>query len=242
MKYLRAILFLLLLFVIVTLYSNFLKGSKSNLEIKAQPNSRLKETRSFIINIFAWRRLASLKRLCKSLLKANFHNYNVEVIFHVDGDAAKSVKNYIKDFTWPFGSKSMKIRSTRVGIVGNIMDSWDAAYDNEYAIFLEDDVEVSPFFFSWLLMNLGYYRPDLLGISLYTPRLNEIHIPAEPWTPDNIVTDNQFLLQLPCSWGALYFPQEWRKFRRYFNLRKDFPPSELVKNSGSNRWERSWKK
>ena len=54
-----------------------------------------------------------------------------------------------------------------------------------------------------------------------------------------------FLQQLPCSWGAVYFPRFWREFQRYMAFRVG--PDQLSKRvdvpgSVSVGWTASWKK
>ncbi|KAG9093730.1 hypothetical protein FS749_013851 [Ceratobasidium sp. UAMH 11750] len=55
-----------------------------------------------------------------------------------------------------------------------------------------------------------------------------------------------YLSQVPCSWGAGYFPEHWREFQRYLALRlseHSMPVSDLVvPDLRSNKWSRSWKK
>lgn len=54
-----------------------------------------------------------------------------------------------------------------------------------------------------------------------------------------------FLSQIPCSWGAVYFPEHWRAFHEYLAVRLSGAlPLTAVVAPGvrSNRWTRSWKK
>ncbi|KDN42827.1 hypothetical protein RSAG8_06581, partial [Rhizoctonia solani AG-8 WAC10335] len=55
-----------------------------------------------------------------------------------------------------------------------------------------------------------------------------------------------YLSQVPCSWGAVYFPEHWREFQQYLSLRLSehvIPATDIVvPNIRSNRWSRSWKK
>ena len=99
-------------------------------------------------------------------------------------------------------------------------------------------------------------RPSLLGISLYQQKNIELHPDGRrlfdarstlkgaglsyPNTP--------YLSQVPCSWGALYFPEHWREFHAYLSARLNAsiwpPPAEdaVVPDVRSNRWTRSWKR
>lgn len=60
----------------------------------------------------------------------------------------------------------------------------------------------------------------------------------EPSTP--------YLSPIPCSWGAIYFPEHWREFHAYLSVRlSEFSlkiGQPVVPAVRSNRWTKSWKK
>lgn len=68
------------------------------------------------LHVFAWRRLRSLQRLCKSLLNARYPTKNIPLIFHVDGDPLGAVVNYLESFYWPFGIKTLDFSPSRKGM------------------------------------------------------------------------------------------------------------------------------
>lgn len=94
----------------------------------------------------------------------------------------------------------------------------------------------------------------LFGISLYQQKIIELRPTgrqpfdartlfraaslSDPTTP--------YLSQIPCSWGALYFPSPWREFHDYLSLRlsQSVLPigSTIVPGVRSNKWTKSWKK
>lgn len=57
-----------------------------------------------------------------------------------------------------------------------------------------------------------------------------------------------YLSQIPCSWGAIYFPEHWREFHDYLSIRlsgqlPDLPVDAVVAPGvRSSKWTRSWKK
>lgn len=55
-----------------------------------------------------------------------------------------------------------------------------------------------------------------------------------------------YLSQIPCSWGAVYFPEHWRAFHTYLAARLSGTPlpvgTAVAPGLRSNRWTRSWKK
>lgn len=140
------------------------------------------------------------------------------------------------------------------------MDSWQPVSDREFAFFFEDDIEVSPRFFEYALVALHKYilpggkrtsssmwTDRLVGISLNTPRYDEINMPPRDWVPTMAIgeAESQFLFQLPCSWGALYFPWLWREFLHYYQWRRHHTLEALhnsIPDAATMHWRRSWKK
>jgi hypothetical protein len=55
-----------------------------------------------------------------------------------------------------------------------------------------------------------------------------------------------YLSQIPCSWGAVYFPEHWREFHEYLPPRLSGASlgvdQHIVPNVRSNKWSKSWKK
>jgi len=101
----------------------------------------------------------------------------------------------------------------------------------------EDDIEVSPLYYWWLVRMVRQYGPldtaeqvrakNLAGISLYTPRLNEIQYPQVKWVASKETRSPAFLLQVPCSWGALFFSTYFEEFLSFFDARPMSKPSPV---------------
>ncbi|GFZ17890.1 glycosyltransferase family protein 2 [Actinidia rufa] len=129
-------------------------------------------------------------------------------------------------------------------------------YDDDYGLLLEDDIEVSPYYYLWIKYALLAYHydpqvslPELASISLYTPRLVEVVKERPKWNATEffkqIHPNTPYLHQLPCSWGAVFFPKQWREFYVYMNMRftenaKQNPVQ--IPKSRTNGWQASWKK
>ena len=132
-----------------------------------------------------------------------------------------------------------------------MLNSWYKGYNAKYSIFLEDDVQVSPFFFKYSMECIKHLQSNskkLIGCSMYTPRLDEISPTKDPqhpplWNFSHLTDKNWVYYQLPCSWGAIYKVNEWKKFIKYLKYRiyssKKLPE---IPNSRSNQWEQSWKR
>lgn len=98
--------------------------------------------------------------------------------------------------------------------------------------------------------------PDLFGISLYQQKNVELRPEGRiPFNARAVFSNaglpfpaTPYLSQVPCSWGAIYFPEHWSKFHNYLLLRFSgswIPKDEIVvlpSGIRSNHWRRSWKK
>ena len=115
--------------------------------------------------------------------------------------------------------------------------------DPTHVVPIEDDIEVSPLFHWWLRMAAKAYGPfdsargsrmssKLVGVSLYSPRLDEIHYPMTSWrprdgklrlvrwaSPSSPRRRGQRRAGVPvraaCSWGL----SPWRRFIRFYATR-----------------------
>lgn len=143
-----------------------------------------------------------------------------------------------------------------------IVESWYPTSNDTYGVLLEDDVEVSPLFYGWLKFTILKYRytvagraasSRLFGVSLYQQKNIELRPEGrQPFDAHKLFeslslhSTTPYLSQIPCSWGAAYFPEVWREFHSYLSLRLSeiaLPISEpIVPAIRSNRWPRSWKK
>lgn len=48
---------------------------------------------------------------------------------------------------------------------------------------------------------------------------------------------------MPCSWGAVYFPEQWREFHQFLDARlRGYGPPNIIADIPSNLWEMSWKR
>lgn len=231
--------------------------------------------------VFAWRRLISLQRTLRSLEDAVYCGKTVPLKVLLDGGAAPAVVDYVVSFNWTHGPKQV-LSFGDWGLSLGIRGMWtnctspDMA-DDEHIIPLEDDIQVSSLYYWFLLRTASAYAPPavssaaqpvydkrLFGVSLYTPRLNEIHYPQVKWLPDQETGSSLFLLQVPCSWGALYFGYAWKEFLEFYATRVRAPffdfaqertqkgiggerqmlgdPYVAIPGSRSNVWPRSWKR
>ncbi|CAN6479385.1 unnamed protein product [Victoria cruziana] len=208
------------------------------------------------VNIITQNRATSLQRLLRSLTNAYYVGDEVTITFNMDTQVDGETLRLVNAFPWPHGSKILRRRIIQGGLIRAVSESWYPSSDDEFGLLLEDDIEVSPYYYLWLKYALLKYHydpqvslPELSSISLYTPRLVEVVKERPRWNATDyfkrIHPNTPYLHQLPCSWGALFFPKQWREFYTYMNMRftEDAKQNPVqIPRSRTNGWQASWKK
>lgn len=205
----------------------------------------------------------SLHRLLTSLQDAHYFGDDVSLSINLEQTADRVTQRIVDEFAWPVGTVALRHRIVLGGLMPAIVESWYPTSNDSYGVFLEDDVEVSPLFYGWLKFTILQYRygdptlrqdsARLFGVSLYQPKNVEL-LPEgrRPFDAHKLFASLSlspvapYLSQVPCSWGAVYFPEVWREFHSYLSLRLSeiaLPISDtIVPDIKSNKWPRSWKK
>lgn len=208
------------------------------------------------INIITQSRPRSLQRLLNSITTAHFLGDTIDFSFNMDSKVDSETLNVVNDFVWPYGNKVVRRRIIQGGLIRAVSESWYPTSDDDYGLLLEDDIEVSPFFYMWLKYALLVYRydpavslPELNAIALYTPRVVEVVKERPVWNATEFFKYSHpnmpYLHQLPCSWGSLFFPQRWREFYKYMGMRYTADAKKnpvQIPRSRTNGWQASWKK
>lgn len=208
------------------------------------------------INIITQNRATSLRRLLTSLSNAFYLSDEVPISFNMDSKVDEATIKLVNSFDWPNGPKTLRRRIIQGGLIRAVSESWYPASDDDFGLLLEDDIEVSPYYYLWIKYALLAYHydpqvalPELSSISLYTPKLVEVVKERPKWNATeffkHIHPNTPYLHQLPCSWGAVFFPKHWREFYVYMNMRftenaKENPVQ--IPKSRTNGWQASWKK
>jgi len=200
--------------------------------------------------VFTLNRLTSLQRLLQSVLNSDYSGWEaVELHIHIDySDVQSDVRSFVNSFEWPFGGLVRTYANATVGLRDSILSAWQPRTLDEFAVFLEDDIEVSPKFAVWVRVAVLHYyystdRPlresPLMGVSLYMPVWSE-RVDQPFWVDSTFPV---YGMQAPSSWGAVYFPHQWSDFCRWQRLHAHADPL-VPALAGINRWsmQRSWKK
>ncbi|KAK6926781.1 hypothetical protein RJ641_008500 [Dillenia turbinata] len=208
------------------------------------------------VNIITQNRVKSLTRLLNSLKNAYYLGDEIPISFNMDSRVDEATIKLVGTFDWPHGPKTLRRRIIQGGLIRAVSESWYPASDDDYGLLLEDDIEVSPYYYLWIKYVLLAYHydpqvslPELSSISLYTPRIIEVVKERPKWNPTeffkHIHPHTPYLHQLPCSWGAVFFPKHWREFYVYMHMRftEDAKKNPVqIPKSRTNGWQASWKK
>ncbi|GLJ49278.1 hypothetical protein SUGI_1041310 [Cryptomeria japonica] len=208
------------------------------------------------VNIITQNRAVSLKRLLDSLTDAYYVGDEIVITFNMDSAVDAGTLKTVDSFVWPYGEKIIRRRIIQGGLIRAVSESWYPSSDDDFGLLLEDDIEVSPFYYMWLKYALLAYHydpqvslPELNAIALYTPRVIEVVKERPKWNATEafkaVHPNTPYLHQLPCSWGSLFFPQKWREFYKYMNMRytDDAKKNPVqIPKSRTNGWQASWKK
>nr|CAD1820861.1 unnamed protein product [Ananas comosus var. bracteatus] len=208
------------------------------------------------VNVITQNRAASLGRLLRSLQNAYYLGDEVPLSFNMDSGVDEATLKAVGSLRWAHGPKVVRRRIIQGGLIRAVSESWYPADDDDFGLLLEDDIEVSPYYYLWIKYALLSYRydpaaslPELSSVSLYTPRLVEVVKERPRWNATDffrkIHPNTPYLHQLPCSWGAVFFPEHWREFYAYMSARftEDAKQNPVqIPKSRTNGWQASWKK
>ncbi|KAK4704561.1 hypothetical protein P7C70_g1649, partial [Phenoliferia sp. Uapishka_3] len=205
--------------------------------------------------LFTMNRIDSFERLWSSVEAAlASHPPTVTVIIDIrvdwDRKAEEAARANIKaSIIRMAGSRTevtITFASEAWGLKKSVLESWKPSSNSEYAILLEDDIEVSPYFlqYSEAMVRAYVYRDRadhrLFAISLYALRFNEVL--------DKFVSvkngNNPWIHQMPQSWGAVFLPEPWRQFLLWQREQQKYGIDPIIPDTNTNRWDhrQSWKK
>jgi len=158
------------------------------------------------------------------------------------------MKSVLDAFEWSHGPYEKVYATEHKGLRQTILSSWVPTAMDEFAIFLEDDIEVSPYYFEYSLACVNRYGQHqeqeqgparyVLGCSLYRPIFSQVTNTFQLVDTGGV----PFLMQDVSSWGAVYFPKHWKNFLDWYKATNHINP--LIPNSITNTWPvaASWKK
>lgn len=133
-----------------------------------------------------------------------------------------------QEFKWKHGLSRVNVQKEHVGIYGQWIDTWRPNPNSkEIALFLEDDVDLSPYAYRWLKAAFKKYRSER-KIASYAIFEGAIYAMKHKLMPDG---QTAFLHQRMGSQGMAPDPDHWRDFQDWFHkVRKDPSFHPYVRN------------
>ena len=175
--------------------------------------------------VLTYNRVESLKKCLTALQNADI--MGVEAVLEIwidiskDGQVDYRVLQFAESFRWQHGRTCVHIQNEHVSVAFQWIYSWRPRHGTkEIGVIIEDDIDVSKFFFRFLKSAREFYsdRIDISGICL-----NDRHvlIVNGPQTCKQLPrpterTDIVFLYGLFCTWGFAPDPDHWRGFQDWY--------------------------
>lgn len=188
-----------------------------------------------------YNRLKGLQRLLKSLRDANYGDNDVPLIISIDCSGNEDLYSYVRKFEWPYGEKYVNIQEKRLGLKTHIYQCGDLTkYFKAIALF-EDDIWVSPFFYSYLKQAVERYEEEdnICEISLYR---NE-RLGGNGFYFDTFHDGSDcFLWQDICTWGQCWTSKMWHDFREWLSNHDDEYVNSIDIPEEAKLWTRAWSK
>ncbi len=192
------------------------------------------------IVVVAYNRPKSLDRLLKSINKAVYPDGMVDLIISIDKSDNLEVVELAEKFEWK-GNKQIIRHDTNLGLHRHILSCGDLSFKYGSVIILEDDLLVSPYFYSYAQETLKVYGKDekIGGISFYKFEYNEsAGLPFYALCGQSV-----FLMQTASSWGQMFTLSQWEKFRRWYKSNQVWDNGYLGLPEYMRKWsDKSWKK
>lgn len=193
----------------------------------------------FAVIAVGYNRPNSMLRLLKSLLKAEYLGDSVDLVISLDkGERQSELVEIAEKTEWPFGEKIVRAFSERQGLRSHILQCGDYTEKYDAVIVLEDDLIVSPGFYSYCKQMVAYYDSDerISGISLYKHRINTgVNRPFEPEEgPYDI-----YFMQVAQSWGECWSARMWKGFKNWYSKNDGDIVADVTFPEYISKWNKS---
>jgi hypothetical protein len=141
---------------------------------------------------------------------------------------------------WPHGVRTIHRREQNAGLYEQWIYSWNVTDEStEAAIILEDDLEVSPFFYIWLKRARLHYHLDP-SVAAFTLQRGELR-PRRPKGsgPSNLHVNESypvFKYKLLGTWGFAPQKAAWLDFRAWFEEMRQIGAKPYVNDLITTQW------
>lgn len=191
-----------------------------------------------------YNRPASMKRLLDSIIAAEYDGNELDLIISIDrGEKQAQIIDVAKSFEWKHGKKIIRAFEEKQGLRNHIIQCGDFTKEYDAVVVLEDDLEVSKWFFNYVKQVVEFYENDehIAGISLYK---HQSHLGVyRPFEPLNNGYD-VYLMQFAMSWGQCWTRRMWTGFKEWYieNEGKDLKQGNILPEYIAEWNKQSWLK
>lgn len=183
---------------------------------------------SLRILVLTMNRKASLERLLKSLDNSFYQENRVDLDIWVDVHHASNIdpdtSSLSENFVWRHGIKKVHYQDKNAGLRGQWLYTWGKSVPGglrpglkEKCLILEDDLEVSPYFFLWLMEAHKNYssRAEINGFTLQRAQLCAKNGCSTLNGGPHKFEKGNFGYHLVGSWGFSPILDHWIKFLKW---------------------------
>jgi len=197
--------------------------------------------KEYAIVAIGYNRPDCMRRLLDSVENAHYEE-KIDLIISIDNSGSTCVEEMAKEFVWTHGEKRIVTHEKRLGLKKHVLECGNYTEQYENIIVFEDDLYVSPYYFSFVKHCVDFYGDDdrIAGIGLYNNNLDQNSGYAFEAIKDGY---DVYFMQYACSWGQVWTRKKWRKFMEWY-AKNDAPfNNDDIVPPNVNRWnERSWLK
>lgn len=190
-----------------------------------------------------YNRPESMKRLLDSIGNAHYDYNDITLIISIDEcDKSNEVETIARKMIWKYGCKEIRRFPVRQGLRKHIIQCGDLSEKYGAVIILEDDLYVSPDFYSYVCQAQSFYDNNdrIAGISLYSNSVNVFS--HDRFVPVNNGYDNYFG-QYIITWGESWTFKQWSKYKTWYLEHEDnLPKINYEMPQEISTWTRSWGK
>lgn len=175
------------------------------------------------IVVVGYNRVNSLKRILQAVGNAVYECNEIPLIISLDkSDCEDTLIKTANDFLWKHGEKKIRTFESRQGLRNHILQCGDLSEEYGAVIILEDDIFVSPSFYTYTQKALECYDKNehIAGIALYSHKYNGYA--ACGFEPVNNGYD-AYMGQFSITWGQCWSDTQWKAFRTWYDAHLEIP-------------------
>jgi hypothetical protein len=168
----------------------------------------------FTIVVAAFNRPDALSALLSDLIKTRFESKRIDLIVSIDGGGC-DMDDVLRAVDWKFGSFSVINHKSNIGLARHFFYCGDLCLQVGPVVFLEEDMNVSPFFEAYTLASIVAFEDDPRIAAICLSNFEYDESSRTHLTPILDGSDTYFS-RLP-YWGKIWIPEKWERFKTWYS-------------------------